>query len=235
MTAKNTLLRASLFTLVTILLILAAVFLVRTNNENIRAQQQAASPGNTQGALGENFPIRDFQLPVVQDDQPPLLTEFGDFQCPHCARFAVALMPEIQRELVDTRTVRFEYRHYPFLGPESFLAAEASECARDQGQFQQYHDQLYRSIITRRIQAVTPESLVETARLLSLDLSEFQACTQSRVHEERVKQDKVYGRSLGVQGTPALFIDGEPIRWDSYQDLKDQIAAHIASTRGDDR
>ena len=40
------------------------------------------------------------------------------------------------------------------------------------------------------------------------DLGKFRACTQARAHEERVKQDKAYGRSLGVRGTPALFIDG---------------------------
>ena len=45
-------------------------------------------------------------------------------------------------------------------------------------------------------------------------MGKFRACTQNRAHEERVKQDKAYGRSLGVQGIPALFIDGEPIEWD---------------------
>ena len=155
---------------------------------------------------------------------PPLLTEFGDFQCPHCARFAVALMPEVRKDLIDTGLVRFEYRHYPFLGSESYMAAEASECAREQDQFEQYHDQLYLSIITGALQSITTESLEETARLLSLDLNRFRSCVAARTHEERVKQDKAYGRSLGVRGTPSLFIDGEKIDWNSYQDLKDRIA-----------
>ncbi len=56
------------------------------------------------------------------------------------------------------------------------------------------------------------------------------------VHEDRVKQDKAYGRSLGVQRTPSLFINGEKIEWDSYQDLRDRmdrIARHCsASSQG---
>ena len=69
----------------------------------------------------------------AEPGEKPLLTEFGDFQCPHCAGFALNILPALEHDLIETGTVRFEYRHYPFLGPESFAAAEASECARDQG------------------------------------------------------------------------------------------------------
>ena len=231
MTPKNTLFRASAFTLVAIILIIGLVFLIRVNNHNIKAQQSATQAEDKDRSQSAFSPIRDFQPPGSEKGQPPLLTEFGDFQCPHCARFAVGLMPEIKKDLIDTGTVRFEYRHYPFLGPESFMAAEASECARDQGQFQQYHDLLYLSIITQRVRSISPESLQETARLLSLDLGRFRSCVSARTHEDRVKQDKAYGRSLGVRGTPSLFIDGEKINWDGYQDLRDQIALHTTGWR----
>ena len=69
----------------------------------------------------------------VEPGEKPLLTEFGDFQCPHCANFALNILPALEHDLIEKGTIRFEYRHYPFLGPESFKAAEASECARDQG------------------------------------------------------------------------------------------------------
>ena len=231
MTAKNTLLRASAFTLVAIILIIGLVFLVRANNRNIEAQQSATQAEDKDRSQSASSPIRDFQPLVSEEGQPPLLTEFGDFQCPHCARFALGLMPEIKKDLIDTGTVRFEYRHYPFLGPESYMAAEASECARDQDQFQQYHDRLYLLIITQRIQAITQESIEETARLLSLDLNRFRRCVSARTYKDRVKQDKAYGRSLGVQGTPSLFINGERIYWDSYDDLKNQIALHTTGRR----
>ena len=223
MTAKSKLIRTSILIGVVLAIGLALTFLVQANNRNIQQSQATAQVEETQE-------IRDFTPPGTQDGDPPVLTEFGDFQCPYCARFAMGAMQEIRRDLVDTGLIRFEYRHYPFLGPESFMAAEASECARDQGQFRQYHDQVYRSALTGRSGPVTKESLEETARLLSLDTDEFRACTQNRIHEDRVKQDRDYGRSLGVQGTPSLYIDEEKLRWESYQDLRDQLSAKIGKT-----
>ena len=223
MTAKSKLLRT--FTLITITLAIGTgiAFLIQTNNRNIQNRQvEAQDSGISQ--------IRDFRPPGAGDDPIPTLTEFGDFQCPYCARFALGAMLEIRRDLIDTGLIRFEYRHYPFLGPESFAAAEASECARDQGQFQQYHDAVYRSTLTGRSGPITEESLEETARLLSLDLNTFRACVQDRTHKDRVKQDRDYGRSLGVQGTPSLFIDEEKIRWNSYENLRQQLSARITET-----
>ena len=155
MTAENALLRASALTLIAITIMLGLTYLIRANNQNIEARQNIEANQNVAPVDGEAIaqptsPIRDFQPLGSGDGQPPILTEFGDFQCPYCARFAVGLMPDIKRDLVDTGMVSFDYRHYPFLGPESYMAAEASECARDQDQFQQYHDQLYLLIITQR-------------------------------------------------------------------------------------
>ena len=106
-----------------------------------------------------------------------LLTEFGDFQCPHCARFGLAVLPALERDLIEPGTVRFEYRHYPFLGPESFDAAEASECARDQGMFREYHDALLQ--LTAREERLTRERLVSTAGGLELDTVRFSLCLES--------------------------------------------------------
>ena len=70
----------------------------------------------------------------------PVIVEFGDFQCPYCARFALNTLPALRRDVLNDSAARFEYRHFPFLSPESTMAAEASECARDQGRFDAYHE-----------------------------------------------------------------------------------------------
>ena len=158
-----------------------------------------------------------------------LLTEFGDFQCPHCARFGLTLLPVLDHELIRPGTVRFEYRHYPFLGPESFEAAEASECARDQGMFREYHDALLH--LTDRDEHLTRESLVDTARGLKLDTPRFSLCLESGEKKPRVLEDLEYGSNLGVRGTPTLFLDGKEVRWRSYSDLKDQILRQAKSGR----
>ena len=150
-----------------------------------------------------------------------LLTEFGDFQCSHCAKFALNILPALERDLIEPGTVQFEYRHYPFLGPESFDAAEASECARDQGRFNEYHLELYR--LTFRGKSHTQELLRETAEEMDLDPTAFDQCLRSGVKRARVLEDREYGRTLGVRGTPTLFISGRTIRWNGYPDLREQI------------
>ena len=158
-----------------------------------------------------------------------LLTEFGDFQCPHCARFGLTLLPILEHDLIRPGTVRFEYRHYPFLGPESFDAAEASECARDQGTFRKYHDALLH--LTVREQRLTRERLISTARDLKLNATGFSLCLESGEKKPRVLEDREYGSNLGVRGTPTLFLDGHEVRWRSYSDLKDQILRRAKSGR----
>ena len=162
-----------------------------------------------------------------------LLTEFGDFQCPHCARFGLTLLPVLERDLIGPGTVRFEYRHYPFLGPESFDAAEASECARDQGVFREYHDALLQ--LTDREERLTRERLVSTAGELKLETPRFSLCLESGDKKPRVLEDLEYGSNLGVRGTPTLFLDGKEVTWRSYADLKEQILRGSRKGRAKER
>ena len=157
----------------------------------------------------------------VEPGEKPLLTEFGDFQCPHCANFALNILPALEHDLIEKGTIRFEYRHYPFLGPESLKAAEASECARDQGEFNKYHLELYR--LTSLGESHTPELLRETALEMDLDQTAFDQCLQSGVKRTRVMEDWEYGKTLGVRGTPTLFINGKTIHWHNYKDLREQV------------
>ena len=150
--------------------------------------------------------------------EPPLLTEFGDFQCPYCAKFGLTILPALEKDLIGPGTARFEYRHYPFLSEESFAAAEASECDRDQGRFREYHDGLLK--LTMRGERPDPENIRRIAEELELDADRFGRCTEGREKRGLVLDDLEYGNSLGVRGTPSLFLDGNPVRWRDYPDLR---------------
>src|SRR3989344_6619341 len=76
-------------------------------------------------------------------DAPVTLIEYSDFQCPFCGRFFSQTENLIKENYIQTGKAKFVYRHFAFLGPESVAAAEAVECAKDQGKFWEYHDQLF--------------------------------------------------------------------------------------------
>ena len=173
--------------------------------------------------------------PAAQQEpgSKPLLTEFGDFQCPHCARFNLVILPALDKEFIRDGHIRFEYRHYPFLGQGSQDAAEAAECAREQNAFRKYHDEVYR--LAAGGKTYERENLLEAARETQLDEEAFLGCVSSGRTRSRVTADWEYGQALGVRGTPSLFLNGQEIRWRNYIDLREQIQAAVEEARNAER
>ena len=77
---------------------------------------------------------------IGPEEAPVVVMEYGDFQCPYCQQFAAGPGRQLKQNYVDRGQVRFVYRHLAFIGAESLWAAEASECANEQGRFWDYHD-----------------------------------------------------------------------------------------------
>ncbi|HLD01366.1 MAG TPA: thioredoxin domain-containing protein [Patescibacteria group bacterium] len=75
------------------------------------------------------------------------VVEFSDFQCPFCKSFFDNALQEVKKQYIDTGKIAFFYRHYPLtqIHPNAQIAAEASECANEQGKFWEYHDLLFQN------------------------------------------------------------------------------------------
>jgi len=100
--------------------------------------------------------------------------------------------------------VRIVFRDYPLdFHKEAQLAAEAANCAGDQGKFWEYHDKLFEN----QSQLKEP-SLKQYATDLQLDTEAFNTCLSSGKHRDGVKTDLREGQAVGVTGTPAFFING---------------------------
>lgn len=150
-----------------------------------------------------------YQVNVAADDPvlgaanaPVTLVEFSDFQCPFCAR----VMPTLKKvkETYGDR-VRIVWKDFPLtsIHPQAFKAAEAGQCAREQGKFWELHDRLFTNQ-----QALQPEALKEHAAAVGLDVAKFNACFDASKYGERVQQQMSAGAQLGVGSTPSIFING---------------------------
>jgi protein-disulfide isomerase len=140
------------------------------------------------------------------------LIEYGDFQCPYCAR-AHAGLTALADEVGGIRLV---YRHLPLADfhPLAELAAEAAEAAGSQGKFWDMHDLLFeqqRTVMDKQDLAVLAESL-------DLDIERFRTEVLERRHRPRVQQDLARARHDGATGTPTFFINGVRYRGDSDRD-----------------
>jgi protein-disulfide isomerase len=132
---------------------------------------------------------------------PIQIIEFSDFQCPYCQRANPAIAQVLK---VYGDRIHFVYRHFPLPNhPNAQPAAEASECAAEQGQFWAYHDKLFANP-----SRLGPADLKQHAADLGLDRQKFDACVDTRKYKAQVDADAEAGQQAGVNGTPAFFING---------------------------
>lgn len=101
--------------------------------------------------------------------------------------------------------VRIVHRDFPLepLHPASMKAHEASRCAAEQGKFWQYRDLLYKNA-----PAAASDQLNDYASRTGLNITSFKQCVESDKYKMAVQNDESDGERLGVQGTPAFFING---------------------------
>ena len=167
-------------------------------------------------SLAARAPIPDGGDPLERRTKgspsaPVVITEWFDYQCPACRTYSLSREPEIERLYVDTGKVRFVSRNLPFLGPESFLAAEAAECAADQGRYWAYRTLLFQRWRGENVGAYSVENLKRLASELGLDRGRFDACLDGGKYREAVLAEVREGSALGVRATPTFFINGRPI------------------------
>jgi protein-disulfide isomerase len=112
---------------------------------------------------------------------------------------------------IDSGKVNLVYKHSAFLGQESAWAAQASECAADQGKFFEYHDLLWERWNGENQGTFVKENLIGFAKELNLDMAKFESCLTNDETLQRVVSDTNEGRQVGVTGTPTFFINGKPL------------------------
>ncbi|MGC9057543.1 MAG: thioredoxin domain-containing protein [Candidatus Micrarchaeia archaeon] len=135
---------------------------------------------------------------------PVTIVEFSDFQCPYCTRFYRETYGQINENYIKTGKVKLVYRHFPLSFHEnSEKAAEAAECAAEQGKFWEMHDKLFENN-----NALDINSLKKYAVDIGLDSQKFNECLDSGKTAEIVRKDFNDGTAAGVSGTPTFFVNG---------------------------
>ncbi|MBI9051576.1 MAG: DsbA family protein [Anaerolineaceae bacterium] len=136
------------------------------------------------------------------EDAPITIVEFSDYQCSYCARFHEQTLQALMEKYPTE--VRFVYRDFPLGGhPEAQKAAEASECADDQGKFWEMQDLLFKNQVLLSV-----EQYKIFAIELGLDTDTFNTCLDSGKYEDEVVADLMDGINYGISGTPAFFVNG---------------------------
>ncbi len=152
-------------------------------------------------------------LPIKGNSNAPVtLVEFADLRCPFCEKFFTDTEPALFKDFVDTGKVKFYFRQYAFLGPASTVAANAAECANEQGKFWDFHDYMYKNQPQESDTSMyTVDKLTQIAGTLGMNTSQFSSCLSANKYQKNVDGDLADGQKAGVSGTPSVFINGRLI------------------------
>lgn len=136
-----------------------------------------------------------------KSDAKNTVIEYADLQCPYCARFHEAMRSAMQA----TDDIRWVFRHFPIDGhPLAAKAAEAAECAGEQGRFWEYNDAIFKLEIE-----LSERTFSSISRGLGLDGNAFDKCLGSGKYQSVVADQHAGGMKLKIDGTPTFFVNGK--------------------------
>jgi protein-disulfide isomerase len=154
---------------------------------------------------------------------PVTIVEYADFGCPACWEwYQLGILNQLRAKYGDQ--IRFVWRDFPVITLLSPKAAEAGQCAHEQGKFWEFHDLVY-----QRDGAIAADDLKAYAAEIGLNLDQFNECVTSRRYRDRVNAEQHEGFERGLKGAPAFFVNGQPVigpqSLSTFVDLIDPILA----------
>lgn len=198
-------------------------------------QQNQQQPDNTQPPTpAAPVTVSTGHFPVLGNKNAKVtLVEFADFRCPFCERFYTDVEKNIIKDYVNTGKVKYAFRSFAFLGPQSTDASIAAECINEQGtdKFWKFHDWMYEHQAPESDTGYySKDNLIKYATAIpGVDKNKFSTCLNTSKDADKVAQDLSDGQTAGVSGTPTIFVNGVAIVGAvPYAQVKTAIDAALA-------
>ncbi len=184
--------------------------------------KQPSTAGATLGAaVTGGAPEENARDVILGDPKAPVtLIEYGDYQCPFCGRFFEGPEKQIRDTYISTGKVKMIFRNLVFIDQfpggknESHFAAEAAECAKDQGKFWAYHDAILMTELADGKENngnLTRESLARLASDVKMDTKAFNDCFDKQTYAKKIEQDNAEAQAIGVNATPTVYLNGSQL------------------------
>ena len=142
---------------------------------------------------------------------PVLVEQYGDFQCPHCEDWFKTVEPTV-RQLAAQGQITFAFHNYPFIGSESFTAANAAACASDAGKFWQMHDFLYTHQPSSENSGFwTTDQLIAGLETIGANTPATVQCVKSNQYGPWIQQQAGLAAKRGVTATPTVYVNNQVV------------------------
>jgi len=191
----------------------------------------AASPIDT------TLPKIESQGYVMGNPNAPLeVTEFGDFECPQCGRFASITEPDVRSRLVNTGTIRFRFIDYPLpMHANTWNASRAAACADEQGKFWDMHDAIFANQDRWNGEATrNPDKVLkEIGAKIGLKPDAFDQCIDTKKTQAKVQAHYAIATKRQVSATPTFLIGEKQVAtylpYDEFKRMVDEALAKQGS------
>jgi protein-disulfide isomerase len=182
-----------------------------SNSTFVPTPNQPALLATNRPAPTSSAPVAMPTKPNFKVSSPVVLEEYGDYQCPPCG----LLYPELKKiEDEYGNQVQIVFHHFPLMTMHK-NALVAAEAARNQKKFWEMHDRLYRNQSAWAEAADPRPVFVSYARELGLNVEQFSSDMESNQVDQRISADIQRGASVGVTGTPTVFLDTHLLRYEA--------------------
>jgi protein-disulfide isomerase len=175
------------------------------NNPQLAKINEGSNPSPAN--LSDVLKITKDDVILGDPNAPVTIIEYSDYQCPFCKRFFDETELQLRKDYIETGKVKMIYRDFPLPGhPYAMPAAEAANCAKDQGKFWAYHD-----LIFKNHDNLDTIDYLKLAEELKMNTSDFKNCLDSKKYDQKIQNDYNLGSGIGVNGTPTFFVNGKQI------------------------
>lgn len=189
------------------------------------ASQPASAP-TPQPAANSGIPGAEPPHTLGPANAPAHIEEFGDFQCPPCGLFH-PILEEMEREFGNK--LRVTFRQFPLPNHQHALAAaSASEAAGLQGKFWEMHKLIFEHQKEWNSQFDVRPIFQGYAEQIGLNIERYNRDLNGSVVQQRISQDGKRGQSLGVKGTPTVFLNGREVPFESLPPEKLRVLIQAA-------
>ncbi|MFC6865068.1 DsbA family protein [Halomicroarcula sp. GCM10025817] len=181
----------------------------------------AESPSPT--PTGETLPT-----PVAGDpDADVTVAVYEDYACPHCKTYSVEVFPQVEAAFLEDGSVRYEFHDFPIPVDEavSWQAASAARAVQDEAgdaAFFTYSKRLFENQAS-----LGPDVYAELTEGIGADGETVRQAAVEERYRPTVAADRQAGIDRGVEGTPTVFVDGDPVEWSrvAFEPIREAVEA----------
>jgi protein-disulfide isomerase len=190
-------------------------------------------PKTTAIVYDSTLPKVESQGYVIGSATAPLeVTEFGDFECPQCGRFAALTEPDVRTRLVSAGIIRWRYIDYPLeMHRNTWQASMAAACADEQGKFWEMHDAIYAAQDQWDGQATNNPNKVlkQIGGGIVANKDQFNSCVDDQKTRAKIQAHYQMAIARKAPGTPTFIIGDQQIsNFLTYDEFKKLVDEHIA-------